>query len=985
MKCLTLLLSTFIVLSLNAQDCDPKVLEQKPGVWKAGIKNSAYGVSAADLPKEKQVMENIHKLVSTNYSPIGCQALYSLSHDAGEMRGKIADAYNYTIYVLRYLCDPGSADKSKSYVDISTTTVVYVSANAIYSMSTLYSANLPEDDMRGYLPITRFPQKKDGYWFIGDEVVGDSHREYKIREHRWLITYGDELPFEYVSRKEFLLIQKKRLEKTIQESKSTSGFYDKYMRNINEALKKSDAELSKPAISIWNDEERFEKFVEEGTLGSFIAVRPNLNYYKKNLSKAAPQFFSVVYKFSEGVPVFQANIAGIQKALDFSALRNMLGKEPVKNAVASNPPAKTPETATKVTPKSDYNIYKNVATKGFKETPATQLKNVATLPAPVDSKIKTKALSTQLTTATVPTYLNQLLGDVEKNITPQQAKNTQLIYAKLKASPVDLADLGVMLYYKGAVNESLWCLSKAAALKPNSDYILSNLTGIMNLAQAEARALPLLRYLKNKRPNNTTILNNLGQALYRLGELNASKDVLDSCIKIFAYHPQANFTRAIIAEKQGKNADAANFIIRSMKVVYSNKSAEFAQKKAMNVDYSNLLNLYRPTSTEYINPKMYRPPAQCESVFTSVQDEALWDEWNKSMLAITGKINAALAASSENFQKQLQQQAKNPTSNLNVSIGPMHDKAQKLYKVFMDKAAALQEEAQFYAEHKFKNDVNAFETAREEAFKRINKKYADLEGEGKGSYSDARCSEINSANSLYLLNIAGIKNEFNNRFVEPLRDLNIEMMYWSQFLAGNTGFREGLYYERALFAVNPGVAKSIFIQPCETNTKGTAKKRDEDLPSPYCPISFKFKVVFAKLNGDCNKFEVELEFEGLVLNLERDFVNKKSTIAFGYGASLDLSNKEEGVSKNEKVPEWVPEIVDMAGGGVGVKMQGFIEFGEDGVSDIGLRGEAAIEGMGTDKGDLKINGKIGVNSGVEITPSPAVENIGKALNEAFAK
>jgi hypothetical protein len=41
--------------------------------------------------------------------------------------------------------------------------------------------------------------------------------------------------------------------------------------------------------------------------------------------------------------------------------------------------------------------------------------------------------------------------------------------------------------------------------------------------------------------------------------------------------------------------------------------------------------------------------------------------------------------------------------------------------------------------------------------------------------------------------------------------------------------------------------------------------------------------------------------------------------------------------------------------------------------------------VGTDKGDLKINGKIGVNSGVDITPSPALENIGKTLNEAFIK
>ena len=77
---------------------------------------------------------------------------------------------------------------------------------------------------------------------------------------------------------------------------------------------------------MWNDEERFEKFVEEGTLGSFIAIKPNLAYYKKNLPKSSPQFITVVYKIAHGDHVFEENIANIKKAIDFAKLKNMLGK-----------------------------------------------------------------------------------------------------------------------------------------------------------------------------------------------------------------------------------------------------------------------------------------------------------------------------------------------------------------------------------------------------------------------------------------------------------------------------------------------------------------------------------------------------------------------------------------------------------------------------------------------------------------------------------
>jgi hypothetical protein len=159
---------------------------------------------------------------------------------------------------------------------------------------------------------------------MGEEVMGD--RADKIKEYRWLITYNDTLPFSYISQKEYLLIQKRRLEKDIQDSPGDKNYLGKFITNIDAYLKRPAEELKQPAICMWNDEERFEKFVSEGTYGSFIAVKPNLDYYHKNLPMSSPQFFTVVYKIAQGDPVFEENISNIQKAVDFAALKNMLGK-----------------------------------------------------------------------------------------------------------------------------------------------------------------------------------------------------------------------------------------------------------------------------------------------------------------------------------------------------------------------------------------------------------------------------------------------------------------------------------------------------------------------------------------------------------------------------------------------------------------------------------------------------------------------------------
>lgn len=327
MKYLTLF--TLLALSLNvfSQNCTKELLAQKPGTWKVGPQGSIVNVKAADLAKEKAVIAGIHKMIAANFKPTGSEISYSTVYGKGlSAAGNwIADPYHYVMRILRYLCDEQSTDKSKFYVDISTPTTVNIAANAMYSLGTLYAANISADDFRGYLKLKQRPVLKDGYYFMGEEVVGDSHLPNKIKEYRWLITYTDTLPFSYISRKEYLLIQKKRLEKAVKESPGEKAYLDQYFKSINDYLSKPESELSQPAICMWNEEERFEKFVDEGAPGSFIAVKPNLAYYRKNLPMSSPQFFTVVYKIAHGDPVFEKNIDGIKKAVDFAVLKSMLG------------------------------------------------------------------------------------------------------------------------------------------------------------------------------------------------------------------------------------------------------------------------------------------------------------------------------------------------------------------------------------------------------------------------------------------------------------------------------------------------------------------------------------------------------------------------------------------------------------------------------------------------------------------------------------
>jgi hypothetical protein len=329
MKYLLIIVSVMLALTSSTQVCDEDMLHNKPGYWKAGMKGSTYNVTAPDLAKGKAVLAAIHKMIDSGYDPIGCQVLYANSFEAPSPNsGKnwIAGNYNYSIYILNFLCDPASADKSKSYVAIATATTVNISANVIQWLNTLHAADLPDDDHRGYLKMVKRPVLQDGFYMMSEDIEGDSDKENKIKSYKWLITYDEKLPFKYVTRKEYLGIIKKKLEQTIKEDADHKQYYTKYMDKINEQLNMPESVLAQAAVCKWNDEERFEGFVAEGTLGSFIAVKPNPDYYRKNLAKSVPQFFTVVYKVSEGDPVHVNNINEIKEAVDFGALRKMLGK-----------------------------------------------------------------------------------------------------------------------------------------------------------------------------------------------------------------------------------------------------------------------------------------------------------------------------------------------------------------------------------------------------------------------------------------------------------------------------------------------------------------------------------------------------------------------------------------------------------------------------------------------------------------------------------
>jgi len=310
----------FSAAALAQAPCTSETLAQKPGSLRASrLSGSTGGMSAADVARARATLTKIHQTLAAGYRPVGVVGDYGFKFSGGPT----GSTFGYSLYLLKYSCEEATPDRSDHYIGTDTPTVVRIDANVINAFS-LSSADTSDNTFRGFLYMRNVPKKVDGVYYLGENPSG-SFKE-KQKEYTWLVTYGDEYPFTVLTRREYLLLTKERLQKSIRENGNSSGYYNEFVNRVDEYLRKSESELIFPAIVSRTDDERFTGFLQEGDRSAFYAIKHNPAYYRKGLPKSAAQFFTVTYSVYEGDPVYPANIDAVKKALDLNALRAMLGK-----------------------------------------------------------------------------------------------------------------------------------------------------------------------------------------------------------------------------------------------------------------------------------------------------------------------------------------------------------------------------------------------------------------------------------------------------------------------------------------------------------------------------------------------------------------------------------------------------------------------------------------------------------------------------------
>lgn len=183
-----------------------------------------------------------------------------------------------------------------------------------------------------------------------------------------------------------------------------------------------------------------------------------------------------------------------------------------------------------------------------------------------------------LTDAELLSFVKKIHADVDKLIPAAEKTEALKIYSETKAkynSVVENGNAATGCWIYGHWEKALWLAGKACLDSMADPDILNNYCAFLTMIGAEHAAIPILKYLNNKYPKNSTVLNNIGQAWLGLGDMTNAKINLESATALFPSHSTANLTLSTIYLYEADSARAIAAMRRSLRNCFTiEKAAE---------------------------------------------------------------------------------------------------------------------------------------------------------------------------------------------------------------------------------------------------------------------------------------------------------------------------------------------------------------------------------------------------------------------------
>jgi len=577
---------------------------------------------------------------------------------------------------------------------------------------------------------------------------------------------------------------------------------------------------------------------------------------------------------------------------------------------------------------------------------------------------------------TMGAFIGTASGSTFSAVLPAAKNRANEIYKALKEKGATIDEIGnasVALWMNGRTQIALSMMAQVCKVDATNTDNLNNYASMLTMMGAPDMAIPILNNLNARFKKNSTILNNLGQAWFALGDMDKAGKYLDSTLLMAATHAQANETLCLIAENKGDKTAAVAYA----KAAFKQGSTPSRKDKLKQLGYTpgaddykgfprnnksdDLLNLGNFSPMEF--PKSYAAMKMYEEQrksFTMAIDQAI-----KPLQKIAEESNKKMVKEMEEKQKQFMNAMNKTLANpgsvsqstaMQIVGAPMFSEKMNakekavLQNLQRKKDMVLQKMADFV-----KGDGAAYKKEYEATMKKINERWKNV-GQGGTENNDVLCNESVKAVDTYL-NAYNTKSEelYQEYLVAQKQYLN-EMAYLSLYttypellpgiVAGlKQQWLKDLSIKAEVIGVNYGCASPGKIK----EGKLTAFK------DPNCNINSEFGS--AKLG-----FTMTLTCSGLTTTVNAGVISgtlNQDLDHAGFGDSFKNCTVSIGpkVSAGGKLGPLQASV----SAGVGAD----IEIDRTGVTDVVVVGGVeAAAGVGPAGASAGMEGRMSLNSGV---------------------
>lgn len=553
----------------------------------------------------------------------------------------------------------------------------------------------------------------------------------------------------------------------------------------------------------------------------------------------------------------------------------------------------------------------------------------------IDEARIAQAKKTTLKSAELAPYLAKVHAGVSTKFGLKATSNAQELFA-LAGSPAEKAQLANGLWMFGSTAYAILVLGNALKSEPqNADY-LNNYAAFLTMAGAEEAALPILKYLNSNYPKNSTILNNMAQAWFGLGDIPTAEAYIDSTLMLYPGHSQANLTKSVIEEKKGNKTAAALAMKKSIKSGYSPEK----EKKIKDFGHKitpNDLTFYPLLNEDPLGLGNMNWPEFPENVDESDFLEREWNDYKEAISVklepIQEKLDALVEVLEEDMENPMEKMRNGEGAIVHLVFAPKIQALRDYYEVENKDLAYQKYSDVVEAQDELQEEVYLLEEAYGKELEELVETMGDRIGEGSSKEDmEEYCSEENEIKSDFLLEINKLLENENAKIIDYWRKTLSQQMNHNRFSLMPEEFEFEKLKSQAMWLAMISEQEVRFASPCVTGYEEEDDEEDHeagelaDFYDMTCKDKSVLNLVIGKITVECNKMTTELDskfFKYKVKeNMDTDQVIQGSV---EIGLDVDLA----------KASEFGPVKAEVKG-----ELYGFVEFDGNGVTDVGIKAGA---------------------------------------------